>query len=401
MTYVINNYNGTPLVSIADRTVNTDATSLKLPGRDYPRYGEPIVEDLVWMLQNFAGTTAPLHPINGQIWYDSTNKKIKIYDATTLVWLDTGLPSFGTSPPSIPVNGQLWFDSATKQLKVWDSTLWRVIGPLGSANSTDPTTLGAVTYTALDAMKAVDNTSTSHDVLRITVGGTVLGVWSEDSFVCGASAIPGSGLTTVVKGLNLANSAQFAGTISNATTASNALAFQSLGLSSFYLTNQTNLPSADNSWNLGSGTFRYANVYAVNFQGIATSALYADLAERYHSNQPLDEGTVVELGGEHEITPTTSMGSTDVFGVISLKPAFAMNAQAGDDVTWPYVALVGRVPVKVQGTVNKGQRLMSSNIPGVAQAWNPESGFLAIIGRSLENKTTQNITLVLMVVGTR
>ena len=401
MTYVINNYNGSPLVSIPDRTVNLTATSIKLPGRDYPRYGEPVVEDLVWMLQNFANTNPPLHPIDGQIWYNTTEKTLKVYDATTSSWLGTGQTAYGNAAPANPSNGQLWFDTGTKQLKSWDVSTWRLIGPIGTANNTDPLGLVAPAYTAVEAMTCTDNTNTVRNVLRITVNGTVIAVISDASFSCQAGAVAGSSLTSVSKGINLTNAAVLVGNASTATTALDSQALGGKVIGNFYLTDQTNEPTADNTFNLGASGKKYANVYATLFNGTATSARYADLAERYHADAPLQAGMLVMLGGECEITVTTQQGSSDVFGVVSTNPGLMLNSHAGSDDSWPYVALAGRVPVKVVGIVKKGQRLMSSDQAGVAQAWDPQYGLLAIVGRSLMDKPYDDVDTILAVVGTK
>ena len=94
----------------------------------------------------------------------------------------------------------------------------------------------------------------------------------------------------------------------------------------------------------------------------STSALYADLGERFEADQPMGEGAVVELGGDAEITEVTSELSQQVFGVISKQPAYAMNAGAGNGDSHPFVAMTGRTPVRVSGQVAKGQRLVSSSI---------------------------------------
>jgi hypothetical protein len=156
---------------------------------------------------------------------------------------------------------------------------------------------------------------------------------------------------------------------------------------------------------LGSSTERYANIYSVTFSGNATSAQYADLAERYESDMPLEAGDVVIIGGAKEITKSTTSFDSEVFGVISTAPAFKMNSEAGDDTTHPYVALSGRVPVKVIGQVKKGQRLVTSNTPGVACGiyanHKPADFITCIIGRALEDKTTDDVGLIEVVVGVK
>ena len=102
-----------------------------------------------------------------------------------------------------------------------------------------------------------------------------------------------------------------------------------------------------------------------------------------------------------EITKTTSQADAQVFGVISTQPAYRMNADAGEDSTHPYVALSGRVPCKVKGPVNKGDRLISSDEPGIAQAINTltDTSIYAIVGRSLESNTQEQIKYIEIVVG--
>lgn len=162
-------------------------------------------------------------------------------------------------------------------------------------------------------------------------------------------------------------------------------------------------PTTSNMLNLGTATFKYANMYATTFNGVATSAQYADLAERYEADCALEPGDVVMLGGAKEITKTNEPFSLSVFGVVSTAPAFRMNAEAGNDTTHPYVAFCGRVPVKVVGPVQKGQRLVSSGIPGVAIAadQNDIDSSFVVIGRALSDKTTDGVELLETAVGAK
>jgi hypothetical protein len=149
------------------------------------------------------------------------------------------------------------------------------------------------------------------------------------------------------------------------------------------------------NWNLASGA--------------TLEATYADIAERYWSNTPLEYGTVVRLGGDYEIEPTDKMMDTDVFGVVSQNPAFRLNKEAGSDNTHPFIALTGRVPVKVLGTVKKGQRLVSSQAPGVAEAielgvaiaQGDLTPYIAAFGRALEDKDTEEEGLVEAIIGAK
>ena len=120
----------------------------------------------------------------------------------------------------------------------------------------------------------------------------------------------------------------------------------------------------------------------------ATSARYADLAENYVADANYDPGTVLIIGGEHEVSTTEEAGSYKAVGVVSTDPAHLMNADCeGEHVV--AVALRGRIPCKVTGNVNKGDVLVTSDLPGHAMvAANPQTlSPLQIIGRALETKT--------------
>ena len=162
------------------------------------------------------------------------------------------------------------------------------------------------------------------------------------------------------------------------------------------LTSQTVLPVTTEIYNLGSTAARYNETWSVTF-----NAGGADLAERYEADAVYSEGTVVKIGGEKEITATTSALDRKVFGVISIAPGLALNTSAPVNNMTPFVAIAGRVHVRVIGPVEKGQRLVTSDQIGVATASDDEVSPFAVIGRALENKITDNEGLVLAVVGGR
>ena len=146
-----------------------------------------------------------------------------------------------------------------------------------------------------------------------------------------------------------------------------------------------------------SATFT-GNVGGTYFNGIATSAQYADMAEIYSSDVEYEPGTVVKIGGEKEITQTLEHADVESFGVISSNPAYLMNSEANGQP----VALAGRVPVKVVGKIAKGERLVSSDVPGVAWGVADEDvDIKAIIGRSLENKEDGDEGVIEAVIGVK
>ena len=148
------------------------------------------------------------------------------------------------------------------------------------------------------------------------------------------------------------------------------------------------LPNADNTLNLGQGggtPLKWNTVYATTFSGTATTARYADLAEKYLADDKYEPGTVVVLGGTQEITVTSIKDDHRVVGVVSSNPAYLMNSELEGEYPTD-VAMTGRVPCKVIGLVAKGDMLVASAIPGYAVVNNnPKPG--SILGKSLENKS--------------
>ena len=121
---------------------------------------------------------------------------------------------------------------------------------------------------------------------------------------------------------------------------------------------------------------------------IATGAQYSDVAERYAADDYMQKGTVVSIGGTEEITTATEEMSENVFGVVSTQPAFMMNASAGNNDSHPFVAMVGRVPVRVIGLARKGDRIVLSSTKGVARVVRPNENPTTeqVIGRVLQDK---------------
>ncbi len=148
--------------------------------------------------------------------------------------------------------------------------------------------------------------------------------------------------------------------------------------------------------NIGSATGYFNTVFAK-----ATSAQYADLAELYQADADYNPGTVLIFGGEHEVTAQISSHSSAIAGVVSENPSHLMNAGLqGKHVA--AVALLGRVPCQVQGTIRKGDLLVASNAAGVAQRLDPacyQPG--CIIGKSLEDYNSDQVGKIEIAVGVK
>jgi hypothetical protein len=133
----------------------------------------------------------------------------------------------------------------------------------------------------------------------------------------------------------------------------------------------------------------------------STSAMYADLAERYEADCNTEVGDVVILGGEAEITKCNDELSDAVFGVISESPAFLMNAQAGNNDSHPMVALKGRVMVKLQGTGKAGDRVVSAGNGEARVADLEECTAFNTLGRLIKDKYNKETALTECVIGVK
>ena len=218
MAYTITTTAGATLASIADGTVNSTNTSLTLIGKNYAGYGIFLNENYIKLLENFYNSSAPTAPLAGQLWYDSTNNLLKVYNGT--IWKPISSSASGTSQPASPVIGDLWYDSANAQLKVWSGSAFITVGP---SYTTTSGTSGAVVETILDSGSA------SHVVVKFYISNTVVAILSKDSTFTPGTSI--SGFTTIVPGFNLSSAisgAFFTGTVSTAATLSGITASQFL-----------------------------------------------------------------------------------------------------------------------------------------------------------------------------
>jgi hypothetical protein len=157
------------------------------------------------------------------------------------------------------------------------------------------------------------------------------------------------------------------------------------------------IPDQDSVYNIGNSSRKYNTVYATVFNGTATQAFYADLAENYLADADYEPGTVLVFGGELEVTICDRKGDTRVAGVVSTNPAHLMNSMLEGEHVTP-LALQGRVPIKVLGKVRKGDMLVTSPTPGYAVV-NNEPGVGQVIGKALEDKEDSGKGTIEAVVG--
>jgi hypothetical protein len=385
MSYTITLTDGAIFAVIADGTINTDS-SMTLVGKNWAGYGQFLDDNFIRLLENGANTTAPGAPLTGQLWWNSTAGTMQVYNGTTFKTLGGAVAA--SSAPTSNVAGDLWYDTVNQQLNVYTGTTFIVVGP---AFTPGTGTTGAIVATI------VDNTATSHFVIELYANNSIVGIISKDqTFTPGSSVTGGWGVQAVNPGLTMAT-----GIANNAVwgNSTNSLALNGLTSNSFLRADANTSASgtitvntsgyatgiingAGNAiGNIGSSGSYFNTIFAT-----ATTALYADVAERFAADEIYMPGTVVELGGSAEITMVRTDASNNVFGVISTRPAFTMNGGAGENDTHPPVAMTGRVPVRVTGSVCKGDRLISAGNGIARSARSEEANAFNVIGRALVDK---------------
>jgi hypothetical protein len=409
MAYTINLTNGTIFATIADGTINT-TSSQTLIGKNYAGYGQFLDDNFIHLLECGSNSTPPGAPLTGQLWWDSSASLLKVYNGTIFKTISAATAS--SSAPTSNVTGDLWYDTTNAQLKVYTGTTWLVVGP---AYTSGTGVTGAIATTI------VDNTSVSHVVVELYVNDSIVGIVSKDAAFTPQVAI--SGYTTVRPGITLSTLIgaqvplfQGTATLAQGLTAGNVFMLNNANTSTsgtLSVINNTGLFVGSNSdLNIGvvGTSVNIKNVtsngnitFGVNIAGTPTTAMtingstgtisgnqinanYADVAERFAADGILTPGTVVELGGANEITTVNRDLSENVFGVISTRAAYLMNSQAGSNDTHPPVAMTGRVPVRVVGIINKGDRLVSAGNGLARAAQAGEATAFNVIGRSLTNK---------------
>jgi hypothetical protein len=362
-----------------------------------------------------ASSTAPTSNVAGDLWYDSVNAQLNVYSGAAFILVGpaytAGTGVTGAIPATITdtdaishVVVELYVNDSIVGIVSKDASFNPQVAIPGFASNVRPgitlaTSISGVNQyfqgTASNA-NTLGNISSSGFVQTTTnqtMTGT-LGILNDTGLSVGAdqdfrASVTGSdvylrnqtqdgnlliqindgGVTTTMVTMYGANNMT---TIRGSTTVNTAAGATAI------------VNGAGNAvGNIGSSSSYFNTVFAQ-----ATTALYADVAERFASDEIYEPGTVVELGGSAEITRVRHDASDTVFGVISTRPAFTMNGGAGDNDTHPPVAMTGRVPVKVTGIVNKGDRLISAGDGMARAAQSGEATSFNVIGRALSSKNT-------------
>jgi len=393
-----------------------------------------------------ASATQPASGVVGDLWWDTANSQLKVYNGVS--WTLVG-PAFssgsGQSGPVIEtITDSLNVDHVCVKIMISDVivaivskdasftpspaiTGFASIGP-GYNLSTDIAN-NKINGTATDSDALGGQSASSY--LRSDANDTTsstLGVLNDTGFTVGADSdlnisVSGDNVTIknntadgdLILGINDGGTPKQAITVDGATGEVLVLAdpTQTLGVATKnYVDSQLGAsgslsrsggtstilgvitPDTDGNIDFGSSGLKFDTIHANTFSGRASEANYADLAERFAADNVYTPGTLMALGGAEEITQVNEENTDDVFGVISSRAAYLMNAGAGNNETHPAIAITGRVPVRVIGEVRKGDRIISAG-NGLAKAGTPdEITAFNVIGRALENKYDSNEGLV-------
>ena len=381
-----------------------------------------------------ASASTPSGSVVGDLWWDTTNGQLKVYNGSSFTTIG---PSFtsgtGTSgaivetvtdnaaadhvvvklftnnvlvatvskdPAFTPQSAISGF--ATVKPGVQLSTA--ITGNKFQGTATDSDALGGVAAASYLRSDASDSTSGVLSVLNDT--GLVVGVDSDFTLGVSGSDVSLSNATSdgdILIKVNDGGVVSTAMTIDGATNrvllagaptdnlgaATKAYVDSTVSGSGALATSGGTMTGdilVSGTVNFGASGNRITTVFATTFNGTSTAAQYADLAENFRPDVQYEPGTIVALGGAEEITAVNEELSDNVFGVTSERPAYLMNsAQEGG---MP-VAIAGRVPVRVIGMVNKGDRLVAAG-NGLARAAGTDESITAfnVLGRAIDSKTS-------------
>lgn len=411
MSYVIYKSNGEQLTVVNDGAIN-QTTDLTLVGRNYPSYGQILDQNFIKLLENFAGPKNPTKSLQGQLWYDTANKKLKIYVGSSY----KSLPRLEISSGEPLVSeGDFWWNSSENQLNYFNGSSFVLVGP--QFTGTDG--LNAMIPELVKDTNGISHYVLKHQVFNLSSGNPeIVAITSTDEFLLAADTI--NGFTKIKRGINFgtdstanveATEVVLEGSTVNVGNGKAVLSYNGRGgllannvsgqrlqlnstapngtqrtVLSLYTDNNGNSyvfpDDTTYSTDLGTTTYRFGTVYAE-----ATSAQFADIAERYRADASYEPGTVLRIGGEEEVTICNRYEDEQYAGVVSTNPAYTMNDSLEPSEKCPYIALKGRVPVKIKGSCKKGQVLVTSDFPGHAEVrrTHQRPNELAVIGKALQD----------------
>lgn len=192
MAYQVNKTDGTIVATVADGQIDTLSTDLTLIGKNYSGFGEALNENFIKLLEHFSSTSSPTHPIAGQIWFDASESKLKVYNGTAFIPVSSATIA-GTQPSTLGI-GDLWFNSTDAQLYFFDGTAPILLGPSYSTSQS---------LSGLKVDSILDTLNQTRVITSLYNNGILLGIFAKDSFTPKNEIIGFSG--NVIPGFNAGN----------------------------------------------------------------------------------------------------------------------------------------------------------------------------------------------------
>jgi hypothetical protein len=348
MTYKINITTGDLLAEVPDGTFDTSATSITLIGKNVVNFGEAINENFVKLLENFASTSEPQQAIRGQLWYDTASGRLNIYDGTQ--FRTSGGPLISNSEPLNPVTGDLWINNESLQLFFYDGTSWTLAGP---AYTETQGLSGFIVDTIPDIF------SRSRTITKLFVGGTLLGVFSKETFTP-KDPIAGYGPpgTVVNVGFNASNfpDIKFNVTVTRA---------ESILLDDGITPKTASEIAFTSEENVFAETITIQNNAGMVIGGTEQVQIYIDRDDFLieHRIQDQDLRFRVKTGPNPVQDAITVKGSTERVGIFNSNPQYTLDVDGSLRITGDLIVSGDTVSIDVQDISVEDKNIVLGKVP--------------------------------------
>ena len=350
MAYTVNKSNNSASpnqYTVQDGVVNSQ-TDLSFIGKGYAGYGESIAENFLHLLENFSNTSAPTKPIQGQLWWDSSNSKLKVFNGTAFQTAGGSAPYQATAPSGLS-QGDLWIDSDTAQLYLYNGASSVLVGPPGATGTTN-----GFTYDTI-----LDSADANQNITKWFNDGNLIAIVSEDTFT------PKSGITgfaSIKKGITLTTAiadTKFQG------TATDADALGGVAAANYLRSNANDATSGTLSVANDGGVIVGADsdlTLTVDASGAIISNTVANTDITFKVNDGGTTTTVMTIDGADArvgIGTTTPTAKLDVNGVIK---ATSIETAVAGNVTGNLTGNVTSTGANTMGTLTIAGTLTGKNI---------------------------------------
>lgn len=171
MSYKLNKTDGSLLVDLVDGKLDVNTTDIALIGKNYQGFGESINENFIAILESFANTAPPNKPLRGQLWYDTAEGRLKVYDGTTFRSTDSTI--FSSTQPSTLVQGDIWINGVENVMYFFDGTDLIPVGPTYTKSQLK---------SGIETVTVKDTIGQNKIIVKLFINGSNVGIWSKETF---------------------------------------------------------------------------------------------------------------------------------------------------------------------------------------------------------------------------